>query len=479
MQKQTKIICTMGPSTEDDDVLRGMLKAGMNVARLNFSHGTHEYHRKNIERVRRIAQEIGKNVAIMADTKGPEIRTGETKGHESVQLQPNQHTIITTDKVEGTSERFCLDYKTLPNEVHQGSVIFIDDGLLRLEVEYVEGNDIHCVVVDGGELNEHKGVNIPNLKLNLPAVSEQDKLDIAFACEVGVDAIAASFVCDANAVNQIRSFCAKCGAPYMVIFSKIESALAVKNFDEILDASDGIMVARGDLGIEIPPAKVPYTQKEIIRRCNEKYKTVITATQMLESMRHSPRPTRAEVADVANAIFDGSDCVMLSGETAAGNYPLQSVRMMTEICADAEEHLDEKHDYHDMGGLENVGGATSFGAVETALRVGAVALLCPTNSGKTARTMSVFRPKLPILATSPLPEVVRRTCFYWGVVGLLTEEQQGLAKTCYDALAVARERGFVHDDELVVITAGDPLSSPFTNSGYETATNVCMVAQAL
>ena len=479
MRKQTKIICTMGPSTENDDVLRDMLKAGMNVARLNFSHGSHEYHRKNIERVRRIAKEVHKNVAIIADTKGPEIRTGETKDHKPVQLQAKQHTIITVDEVEGTSERFSLDYKTLPKEVKQGSVIFIDDGLLRLEVEHVDGNDIHCIVVDGGELNEHKGVNIPNLKLNLPAISEQDKLDIAFACEMEVDAIAASFVCEAKAVNQIRSLCAYCGAPYMLVFSKIESALAVSNFDEILEASDGIMVARGDLGIEIPPAKVPYTQKEIIRKCNEKYKTVITATQMLESMRHSPRPTRAEAADVANAIFDGSDCVMLSGETAAGKYPLQSVRMMTEICVNAEEHLDEKHDYHDMGGLENVGGATSFGAVETAQRVGAVALLCPTNSGKTARTMSVFRPKLPILATSPLPAVVRRTCFYWGVIGLLTEEQQGLAKTCYDALKTARDNGFVKDDELVVITAGDPLSSPFTNSGYETATNVCMVAQAL
>ncbi len=475
-RQRTKIVCTVGPATEDDDVLREMMRAGMTVARLNFSHGSHDYHRSNIERVRRIADELGVTVAIMVDTKGPEIRTGLTVGHQPIELKTGSHVIVTTEPVEATAERFSISYQALPREVECGSTIYVDDGLIGLRVERVEGNDIHCTVTNSGILKEHKGVNVPNVIMELPAVTEQDRLDIQFACEMQVDAIAASFIRDGAAVREIRDLCVECGCPDMFVISKIESSLALENFEDILVESDGIMVARGDLGIEIPTAEVPFRQKEIIERCNDTYKPVITATQMLDSMVHNPRPTRAEVTDVANAIFDGTDCVMLSAETAAGAYPVESVRMMAEICQQAEQRLPERHTYHDRGGLRNVSGATSFGAVEMAQRVGASALLCPTDSGRTARIMAAFRPHFPIIATSRFERTVRRTSFFWGVMGLIAPEQDGLAQICYGALRVARKAGHVKTDDLVVITAGDPITSPLTKRS-ETSTNVTMVAQ--
>lgn len=477
--KRTKIVCTLGPSTQDDETLRAMIRAGMNVARLNFSHGDHKSHRANIERVRRIADELGANVAIMVDTKGPEIRTGLLKDHKPVILIGGTKTTITTEPIEGTAERFCLDYATLPQDVSPGSTIFIDDGLICLEVEHVEDTNIHCRILNGGLLGERKGVNVPNLQLSIPAVTEQDKRDVEFSCRMNVDAIAASFINDEHGIREIRALCKEFGAPTMPIIAKIESALAVRNFEKIMAESDGIMIARGDLGVEISPARVPNVQKQIIRTCNENYCPVITATQMLESMTYHPRPTRAEVTDVANAIYDGTDCVMLSGETAAGKYPLEAVRMMTEICEQAEPNLLMRESYYQHLGSRGISSVTGFGAVQMAKLAGAKAILCPTSSGRTACIMSAFRPKLPIIATSPLPTTVRRTCFFWGVMGLLTAEQSGLTATCYDALKTARAAGCVQEDDIVVITAGDPLSSPFTSCGYETDTNVCMIAQVL
>lgn len=475
---RTRIICTLGPATEDDDVLRQMIQEGMTVARLNFSHGSHEYHRSNIERVRRIAAELHTNVAILVDTRGPEIRTRTNEGHKPFQLHNGDHTIITTRDVEGTPACFSITYEALPDEVGPGAIIYVDDGLVGFEVDYVDGPDIHCRVTNGGEVGEHKGVNVPNIAMSLPSITDQDKDDMQFACQMDADAVAMSFVRDADAVTQMRMLCKGWGALDMLVFAKIECGLALNSIDDILAASDGIMVARGDLGVEIPSAEVPNVQKEIIAKCNRAYKPVITATQMLDSMIHNPRPTRAEVTDVANAIYDGTDCVMLSGETAAGAYPVEAVRMMAEVCRKTEEHLAERHEYHDRGGLRNVSGATSFAAVETAQRVGATAIVCPTDSGRTARIIAAFRPRLPIIATSPSERTVRRTCFIWGVEGLLTEEQQGLARTCYDAMRTALRNGCIQSDDIVIITAGDPLSSPITQ-GAETSTNVCMVAQAL
>ena len=301
-KKRTKIICTMGPATEDDEVLRQLILHGMNVARFNFSHGSHDYHRRNIERVRRISDELQIPVAILLDTKGPEIRTGELYEHRAVTLRKGANVVVTTRQVPGSSECFSISYENLPNEVFPGSTILVDDGLIALTVDHVDGPDIHCIIENGGELKEHKGVNVPNVDIQLPSVTEQDRADIMFGCELGVDAIAASFIRSGAAVDEIRKLCNEMGMRGMTIMSKIESATAVKNFDEILGHSDGIMVARGDLGVEVPAEQVPHIQKTIIAKCANAYKPVIVATQMLDSMTHNPRPTRAEVGDVANAL---------------------------------------------------------------------------------------------------------------------------------------------------------------------------------
>lgn len=475
-KKKTKIVCTMGPATEDDEVLRQLILSGMNVARFNFSHGSHEYHRRNISRVRALSRELNIPIAIMLDTKGPEIRTGELVSHEKVQLEAGARVVVTTRVVQGNSECFSVDYDNLPNEVEPGSTILIDDGLIALTVIEIDGHDIHCDVVNGGMLGEKKGVNIPNVEVGLPNVTEQDRADIMFGCELGIDAIAASFIRSADAVKEIRSICAKSGAPDTMIFSKIESAIAVKSFDEILAASDGIMVARGDLGVELPAATLPHIQKTIIRKCNDAYKPVITATQMLDSMIHNPRPTRAEVTDVANAIYDGTDCVMLSGETAAGMWPVKAVETMSEICKETERYLDERHVYHERGGLKNVNSSIGFAAVTTAERVGAKAILCPTHSGRTARLISTFKPSQPFWATTPSEVAIRRTCFNWGCYAFLSQEQPSLMPTLHNAIEVAKANGVVKTGDIVVLTAGDRVTTPH-NETYTSSTNMLMVAQ--
>jgi pyruvate kinase len=475
-KKRTKIICTMGPATEDDAVLRELILNGMNVARFNFSHGSHDYHRRNIERVRQISDELKIPVAILLDTKGPEIRTGELVGHHPVTLQKDAMVVVTTREVPGSSECFSISYHDLPSEVEKGSTILVDDGLIELTVDHVDGPDIYCIVRNGGKLNEHKGVNVPNVEVGLPSVTEQDKADIMFGCELGVDAIAASFVRSGAAVDEIRKICTEMGMRNMYILSKIESATAVKNFDEILEHSDGIMVARGDLGVEMPPEQVPHIQKRIIAKCGNAYKPVIVATQMLDSMSHNPRPTRAEVGDVANAVYDGADCVMLSGETAAGMYPIEAVKTMTAICKETERYLEERQVYHDRGGVRNVNSAIGFASVEVAARVGATCIICPSRSGRTARLISNFRPKLPIYAMSPSRQAIRKTCFLWGVFAYKTSEQGSLQSTLYESLERAKEEGLVEKGDVVVITSGDPQTSP-QQGDYITSTNMCMVAQ--
>ena len=479
-KKKTKIVCTMGPATEDENVLRQLIQEGMNVARFNFSHGSHEYHRAMIERVRKVSSELKIPVAIMLDTKGPEVRTGLLEGGQKITVNTGDEIVVTaqptSENWHGNAQHISLDYLNLPNEVKKGSIILIDDGLVGLEVDHVEGNDMYCVVTNGGEIGEKKGVNVPNVNIGLPSVTDQDRADIMFGCELGIDAIAASFIRDADAVKQIRDICVEMGTPHVMILPKIESALGVKNFDEILAAADGIMVARGDLGVEIPAAQVPHVQKTIIKKCNDSYKPVITATQMLDSMIRNPRPTRAEVADVANAIYDGTDCVMLSGETAAGKYPVEAVKTMAAVAKETEKYLPERHVYHDRGGLRNINGATGFAALEMADRVDAKCILCPTHSGRTARIVSTFRPHIPLYAMSPSDETFRRTCFYWGVYAYKTTEQGSLSNTLYNALTVAKENGVVNAGDIVVITAGDPQTSP-RQGDYTTSTNMAMVAQ--
>lgn len=478
--KRTKIVCTMGPATESDEVLRELIKNGMNVARFNFSHGSHAYHRQNIDRVRRISEELGIPVAIMLDTKGPEVRTGLLEGGQKVTVNTGDKIVVTaqptTEDWHGNAGHISLDYLNLPNEVEKGSIILIDDGLVGLEVDHVEGNDMHCVVTNGGEIGEKKGVNVPNVEIGLPSVTEQDIADIMFGCELGIDAIAASFIRNAQAVDDIRKICADNGLRNVYIFPKIESALGVKNFDEILAASDGCMVARGDLGVEIPAQEVPHIQKIIIKKCAQSYKPVITATQMLDSMIRNPRPTRAEVNDVANAIYDGTDCVMLSGETAAGKYPVEAVKMMASICRETEKYLPERREYHDRGGMRNVNSSIGLAAAEVADRVNAKCIICPTHSGRTSRLISNFRPRIPIVAMSPSNHAIRKTCFQWGVDAYKTTEQGSLSATCYNALTVAKEHGVVDSGDLVVVTAGDPQTSP-SQGDYITSTNMAMVSQ--
>ncbi len=478
--KRTKIVCTMGPATESDEVLRELIKNGMNVARFNFSHGSHAYHRQNIDRVRRISEELGIPVAIMLDTKGPEVRTGLLEGGQKVTVNTGDKIVVTaqptTEDWHGNAGHISLDYLNLPNEVEKGSIILIDDGLVGLEVDHVEGNDMHCVVTNGGEIGEKKGVNVPNVEIGLPSVTKQDIADIMFGCELGIDAIAASFIRNAQAVDDIRKICADNGLRNVYIFPKIESALGVKNFDEILAASDGCMVARGDLGVEIPAQEVPHIQKIIIKKCAQSYKPVITATQMLDSMIRNPRPTRAEVNDVANAIYDGTDCVMLSGETAAGKYPVEAVKMMASICRETEKYLPERREYHDRGGMRNVNSSIGLAAAEVADRVNAKCIICPTHSGRTSRLISNFRPRIPIVAMSPSNHAIRKTCFQWGVDAYKTTEQGSLSATCYNALTVAKEHGVVESGDLVVVTAGDPQTSP-SQGDYITSTNMAMVSQ--
>ena len=475
-QKKTKIVCTMGPACEDEETLRKLIENGMNVARFNFSHGTHESQKAMMERVRKVADEMGVPVAIMLDTKGPEVRTGIIEGGGKVAIETGSDIVVVTDNVPCTPSRISLDYKNLPNEVEPGATILIDDGLIELNVMAVEDGEIRCRVMNGGELGEHKGVNIPGVEVGLPSVTDRDREDIIFGCELGIDAIAASFIRSATAVQEIRSILAAHGAENVKVFPKIESVLGVANFDEILEASDGIMVARGDLGVEVPPAQVPHLQKMIIAKCNDAYKIVITATQMLNSMIENPRPTRAEITDVANAIYDGTDCVMLSGETASGKYPAEAVKTMSDICVETELHLEKRKAYHERRGLANVSAATGFSAVFMAEQVGAAAILCPSHSGRTARIVSAYRPDLPILVPSPNEETLRNCCFIWGAKAYKTIEQGTLQNTIYHSLQVAPNVGLVDAGELVVITAGDPQTSPRMGD-YSTSTNMAMVAQ--
>lgn len=393
-------------------------------------------------------------------------------------LKTGDSVIVTTDEIVGNAQRFSLDYKKLPQEVCKGSVILIDDGLIGLEVDHVEGNDIHCNVANGGELGEHKGVNMPNVEVSLPAITEQDKKDIIFGCELGIDAIAASFIRNAEAVYGIRKLCKEHGGDRVSIYPKIECALGIVNFDEILEAASGIMVARGDLGVEVPPEQVPHLQKQMIKKCNNAYKPVITATQMLDSMIRNPRPTRAEVNDVANAIYDGTDCVMLSGESAAGKYPVEAVRTMAAICTETERYLITRDHYHEREGqVRNVNGCIGFCAVSTAMRIGATCILAPTNSGRTARLISNFRPALPIYSFSPSEKTVRKCCFYWGVNCYYSEEKKSLTETVNDAIHLATDYKLMNKDDMVVVTAGDPNTAPIEGD-YIASTNVVMVCRA-
>ncbi|WP_035300630.1 pyruvate kinase [Brevibacillus thermoruber] len=457
MLRKAKIVCTIGPASESVETLKKLIHAGMNVARLNFSHGSHEEHAARIANIRQAAEETGKQVAILLDTKGPEIRTGML-AVDAVELQEGGTIVLTTEDVPGTAERVSITYADLPRDVKKGDTILIDDGLIGLTVEAVEGHEIICRIKNGGTLKSKKGVNVPGVKINLPGITEKDAQDIEFGIRQGVDFIAASFVRKASDILEIREILERHGVRIDII-AKIENQEGVDNVDEILAVSDGLMVARGDLGVEIPAEEVPLVQKKLIKKCNELGKPVITATQMLDSMQRNPRPTRAEASDVANAIFDGTDAIMLSGETAAGKYPVESVETMNRIALRAEQELNYREILYNQALQKQVTitDAISQAVANAALDLDAAAVITATESGHTARMVSKYRPKAPIVAVTPHADVVRRLALVNGVYPVLGPMANTTDEMLEMSVQQALEAGYVRHGDLVVITAGVPV----------------------
>ena len=455
LTKKTKIICTMGPATDDDAVLKQLMLDGMDIARLNFSHGDHEEQLGRIKRIKKFREELNLPIAILLDTKGPEIRTGVLAGSGDVELTEGQTFTLTTKEVEGTNEIVSVTYAELPQDVSVGDTILIDDGLMELRVEEIkEGTDVVCKVINGGMLGSRKGINVPNVRVNLPSITEKDRADIEFGLENGIDFIAASFIRNADAVNEIKEII---GAHNMHVgvISKIENIEGVENIDAIIDASDGIMIARGDLGVEIPAEEVPFMQKAIIKKCNNAFKPVVTATQMLDSMIRNPRPTRAEVTDVANAIYDGTDAIMLSGETAKGKYPVEAVRMMNQIAISTELHLDPKlKNFRTVYVHRGISAAVAFSAVQTAYNVNAKCILASSMSGFTARIVSKFKPDAQIVGLSPDPAVVRKMQLYWGVRPFLSHKAKTTQAILDEATEIVLNAGVADKDDILVLTGG-------------------------
>ncbi|MDD6065227.1 MAG: pyruvate kinase [Firmicutes bacterium] len=476
--KKTKIICTMGPRTNDKIILKELIASGMNVARFNFSHGSHEEHAERIALVREVAAELGVPVALMLDTKGPEIRTGVLKEGKKVQLEQGKDFTLYTDEREGDETGCSITYQQLVYDVRKGDTILIDDGLIGLEVRKVSADRIECVIKNGGELGERKGVNVPNVKINLPGVTGKDREDILFGIRQGVDYIAASFVRNSDCIMDIREILEENHGRDIGIIAKIENAEGVENIDEILDEADGIMVARGDLGVEIPADEVPHIQKMIIHKCNRKCKPVITATQMLDSMIRNPRPTRAEAGDVANAIYDGSDVIMLSGETAMGKYPVETVRMMAKIAETTEAHLDydKLQKFNKKQRKKDISMAVGFASVSTAESLRAACLVVPTMTGYTARMISSLRPKTPIYAISPNEKAVRKMQMYWGVHPLQGETEDSTRHMIANSMKIVVRKKLIKKGELAVFTAGDPATNMVTGRGR--STNVMQVVEA-
>ncbi len=460
--RRTKIVCTLGPAVDSDAMIRGLLQAGMNVARLNFSHGTHDEHRERIERVRRISAEVGVPVALLLDTKGPEIRTGLLQDNATFELTAGDEITITTEETAGTLERIGISYKQLPDEVLPGNHIYIADGLIDLEVKTVTGCEVLCVVRSGGILGSRKNVNIPGVRVQLPAITDKDKADILFAVQEGMDFIAASFIRTPRNVEEIRQILRENESPIRII-AKIEDQEGLDNIDEIIRVSDGIMVARGDLGVQLAVEDIPLAQKRIISKCNTENKPVITATQMLDSMIENPRPTRAELTDVANAIFDGTDAVMLSGETAAGAYPIKACETLHKIALSIEQSAEynlrskEFFDYYDP--KPDIGQAMAKATFFVASDVNAAAIITPTLRGNSPRMLSKYRPIQNIIAVTTTEQVQRRLLLHWGVVPLISDEVSDSEAMVQNAIRLALDRGLIAQSDRVVITSGLPLHS--------------------
>ena len=469
--RKTKIICTIGPASESEENLRKLMKAGMNVARFNFSHGSHEEHKAKFARVLKVSGELGVSVATLLDTKGPEIRLRDFAAGK-VELKAGQEFILTTEEILGDETRASITYKNLKEDVKEGSRVLIDDGKIEMEVKKIEGEEIVCKVLNGGMVSNHKGINVPGVDLTMPYISDVDRADIMFGVQMGFDFIAASFVRNKEDVLAIREILDENKSPIKII-SKIESLQGIQNLEEILAVSDGIMVARGDMGVELPMEEVPIIQKKMIKMAVAAGKHVITATQMLESMINNPRPTRAEANDVANAIYDGTTAIMLSGESAAGKYPVEAVETMARIAERTENAID--YDSRMLRStprnLDDVTTAISYATCTTSMRLSAQAIITVTMSGFTAGMVSRYKPKCQIVACSVNPRVCRQMALMWGVTPILMAKEETTKELFDEAIYLAKKHGLVENGDTVVLTAGMPL-------GVSGKTNMIQVMEA-
>ena len=464
--KKTKIVCTIGPASQSPEVLEQLIKNGMNVARLNFSHGSHEEHLEKIKTIKRIRRKLNVPLGLMLDTKGPEIRIGKFEEKEYF-LKPDDIFTLTTRNIVGNKDIVSVSYEGLPQDVEKGSIISVDDGLIQLEViEIKDGTEIVCRVQNNGVISNNKGVNLPGRVTNLPSITPKDVDDIKFGIENGIDMIAASFVRKKEDIYDIRKVLEDHGGEDILIISKIESQEGVDNADEIIEASDGIMVARGDLGVEIRTELIPLVQKEIIRKCNKAAKPVITATQMLDSMQRNPRPTRAETTDVANAIIDGTDCVMLSGETAAGKYPVEAVKTMRDICITTElsDDFEENIYQTEIDRKITTTNAISKSTCTIASQLRAKAIITCTASGNTAKAVSKFRPRTNIIACTIDEKVARRLSVSWGVYPIIVDTAYETDELIERAIVGALKENYVQEGDLTVLTAGIPLGVSGTSN---------------
>lgn len=467
--RKTKIVCTLGPATDNEDVLRQMMLEGMNVARCNFSHGTYEDHKKRMDMVKKLRKEVGKPVAILLDTKGPEVRVKDFK-EGKVTLEEGQLFILTADEVEGTKDIVSVTYNRLYEDLEEGMRVLIDDGLIEMKVEKVDKNNIVCRVINGGVVSNHKGVNVPDVDLSMPYISDKDREDILFGIEQDVDFIAASFVQKKEDILQLRKLLEKNGGEDIRIIAKIENAQGVANVDDIIEVSDGIMVARGDMGVEIPYEEVPVIQKKIINKVYRSGKQVITATQMLESMIKNPRPTRAETTDIANAVYDGTSAIMLSGETAAGAYPVEAVKTMVRIAERTEQDVDYRKRFFQNEREVNpdITDAICHATCTTALDLNAKAIVTVTKSGAAARMISRYRPTSDIISCTTTEKVCRQLSLTWGVIPILIKEEKEVFNLFDRAIHAAEKMKLLEKGDLTVITSGVPI-------GFSGTTNMMKV----
>ena len=456
--RRTKIVCTLGPSTDKEEVLRNLMKNGMNVARMNFSHGTHEEQKARLDMIKKLREELNLPVAALLDTKGPEIRIGDVEGGK-LELKPGQEFTLTTEEMLGTEKKVTITYKELYKDVEPGDSILIDDGLIGMEVVRIDESDIVCRVKNGGFISNHKGVNVPGVELNMPFVSPKDLADIVFAVEQDYDFIAASFTRTAEDIMEIRKILQEHGGEKIHIIAKLENKQGVKNCEDILRVADGIMIARGDMGVEIPLEEVPVIQKELIRKAMHMGKPVITATQMLDSMMKNPRPTRAETSDVANAIYQGTSAIMLSGETAAGAYPIEAVQTMAKIAERTEQDIDYSREFkpRKLAEAPDVTSAISHATCTTAADLKAAAIVAVSKSGRTVSRIAKYLPVCPIIGCTTDERVYRQLNLLWGVTPVVMEEANTADELFDRAVELAEQKGLIARGELVVIAAGVPV----------------------